>query len=583
MGYRSLFVASALLLVLVLPARAQLAGEREGPPWLERSADGFDRALPKMSLAYKGRQHFRSSSSDSVNVDVTNFTTADQTEPAIAIDPTDPNTIIIGANDDRDLKSLWVYTSHDGGRTWLNQRLPDQTLLEIATDPSVAFDRSGAAYFLCGRMDGIGIPFPRNDVVCYRSSDHGDTWTITASVFADSTTFGGADTLADKYYLAIDNAELSPHRGRLYAAWVDQGKDDTLTRIVVSHSDDSGYHWSHRKFVTPDESFYHAPVPAIGRDGKLLIAYLDLLRKEVRLARSADGGESFVGTKLSDYRDLGPVQPPGNNRGYPIIKHNLMVNSFPSIATDIRPASSGRMYVTWTALDPMSGWPHVYMMIGVGDRWTTPHAIESDRSSVRTDKFFPWVAVDPVTGHVGVTFYDSRLDTTNTLCDLFLATSADSGETFHDERVSTRSMDPTIGRASRSVQGWDFKFFGDYIGLAAHDGVWRPAWCDSRGGDDLEIYSTAIREAGRGVQPSAISDELTARLIAGGDALLLEGRAAGPVILTVTDVLGREHLRRTSWLNGTLVLRLHDLRGQIGPFFYQLQVGTETIRTGRLR
>jgi hypothetical protein len=246
------------------------------------------------------------------------------------------------------------------------------------------------------------------------------------------------------------------------------------------------------------------------------------------------------------------------------------------------------MYVAWTALDPSSSRAHVYLSIGSsnGEQWSTPVAVESDASPVKTDKFFPWVAVDPISGHVGVTFYDSRVDTSNRLCDLFLATSLDSGLTFQDERISTRSMDPTVGRASRSVQGWDFKFFGDYIGLAGNDGVWRPAWCDSREGDDLEIFTAAVHEAGRGVPPAVQQvDGLTVRVIAGGDALLVESDVTGSVLITVTDILGRECAKLTGCLSGTAEFRLDALHARSIPLFYRVQVtGPErVIRTGRLR
>jgi hypothetical protein len=584
-----LIVACGFVPMMVpVSSRAQVAAMNYSAPWITSEADGYDRPMPPRSHVSNIRKsHSHTAGFDTANINVTQTTFADQTEPSIAIDPTDANTIIIGANDDRDPKSLWVYTSHDGGRSWVNQMLPSQTLLEFATDPSVSFDRGGTGYFLCGRMDGFGLPYPRNDVVCYRSDDHGDTWRITASVFEDSTRVGTADTLADKYYLAVDNSELSSHRGRIYATWVDEGNDDTLTRIVLAFSDDSGSHWTHRRFVTPDESFYHAPVPSVGRDGQLLIAYIDILRKKICVAQSGDGGASFSNTVLSSYRDLGDVQPPGDSRGYPIIKGDLAVNSFPSIAIDTRVNSGGRAYIVWTGRDSADDRQHVFFSESAdgGHQWTAPNAIETDANPNTTDKFFSWIAVDQETGHVAVTYYDSQLDTSNRLCDLFLAVSSDSGATFLSRRVSTASMDPTIGRGIRTVRGRDFKFFGDYIGLAGKGGIWRPAWCDARTGEDLEIFTAAITEHASVVPTVERVSLLRVRTYSVGGSILVqvEGAEGRSITLTVVDVIGRTYYNGSAGANGQTTFALPTRA--VTPLFYRVTSDRDPGRTvtGRIR
>src|ERR1051325_1763090 len=88
------------------------------------------------------------------NVNVTRSSERDQTEPTIAIDPTNPNNLIAGANDDRAPSTLWAYVSNDAGMTWKNIELPPgPDWATIATDPSIAFNSNGFAYYLFGHAN----------------------------------------------------------------------------------------------------------------------------------------------------------------------------------------------------------------------------------------------------------------------------------------------------------------------------------------------------------------------------------------------------------------------------------------------
>src|SRR5437016_14302356 len=50
---------------------------------------------------------------------VNQVTTADQQEPTLAVDPTNPNNLLAAAKDWRTgPKQVWHYRSSDGGRTW---------------------------------------------------------------------------------------------------------------------------------------------------------------------------------------------------------------------------------------------------------------------------------------------------------------------------------------------------------------------------------------------------------------------------------------------------------------------------------
>ena len=50
-----------------------------------------------------------------------------QQEPSIAVNPTNPLNVVAAAKDERagtNTKQIWIYTSTDGGVTWINQQFP---------------------------------------------------------------------------------------------------------------------------------------------------------------------------------------------------------------------------------------------------------------------------------------------------------------------------------------------------------------------------------------------------------------------------------------------------------------------------
>jgi hypothetical protein len=101
------------------------------------------------------------------------------------------------------------------------------------------------------------------------------------------------------------------------------------------------------------------------------------------------------------------------------------------------------------------------------------------------DRFNQWLAVDPVTGDVNISFYDTRNDTTGSRfqTDTFFTQSKDGGQIFSSPnlRVSTATSNehdcngvfPCVAIDLGNQQG-------DYEGLASFGGVSHPIWTDSR-------------------------------------------------------------------------------------------------------
>ncbi|HEY6172727.1 MAG TPA: T9SS type A sorting domain-containing protein [Candidatus Kapabacteria bacterium] len=430
------------------------------------------------------------------NINISEAFAADQNETSVAISPTDPNRILVGANDYRSFNALWKFLSTDGGLNWAAASLNPATNLAVATDPAVAFNTNGDAFYTYGRIDNGGSPYPRNDIAAYRSTDGGNNFGDPFIVTSDTSQPNNAQVLADKYYLAIDKSATSTFKNRIYVTWAEYSAG--LSSIMMSYSSDNGMSWSAKKDVA-GQSEFQAPIPATGPGGDLYITYLNLHQFDTNIyfAHSTDGGKTIAKREVvGKYSNLGRPYPPSSANPHPIIKGHLRVNSFPSIAIDNSSKHLGRIYIVWASMGPDAK-HHILLSSSddKGNSWSVPKQIEGDNSSSATDKFFPWVAVDDRTGDVGVVFYDSRMDAaTNQLTDAFMAHSNDGGVTFAVARISDVSFNPSVAGSTDSLAGGDtLSFFGDYNGIVGNDSVWYPVWTDSRSGYDQDIYTAIVR------------------------------------------------------------------------------------------
>ncbi len=439
------------------------------------------------------------------NINVTNDPLNDQNEPSISIDPLDPLEIVIGGVDDRSIPVLWYYATTNGGSTWHNESLPSAFFndgsqeFSEATDPGVVFDQSGTLYFSNVFLYFKGSFTGANEEACYSSTNNGQSWQPPVYVGGDTGT-QFTTSVADRDYITVDRDSNSPYFGRLYIVWVTIQYPKSV--IVESHSTDHGASWSLPVSVSSvpisqDTVLFQGPIPACGPMGELYVTFedRDSTSKQILVARSLNGGVSFAPqVAVSSYRELGQVIP-DNFNGHPTVKDSVETNSFPSIAVDRSNRHRGRIYVTWCGRDADSN-AHVFLSASddSGKSWIAAHVIDNDSSTVKTDKFLPWVAVDQSAGDVGVTFYDSRNDpNANILIDDYLSLSTDGGESFTARRISSVSSDPRICRDVVSVDAVDLLFFGDYISLDAMDSVWYPTWTDTRSGSDQDIYMSVIQ------------------------------------------------------------------------------------------
>ncbi len=461
-----------------------------------------------------------------------------QTEPNIAIDPEDPEHIVLGTID-YNFPSMSSYVTYDGGETWDGPFQSPYVLGDQYSggDPSLAFDRSGNVYMTSisiGTEDFVVGPAALTSAVSSialaASEDGGSTWarnipTARSRVTTSGLTpdrFGrlrGNITIGflDKPWVAIGPDPQDAAKDVIHVTYTDfEEVYDVLwlgelpmfqimaveTSIRAVHSRDGGLTWSDPVLVSPvvRESF-GAPLgsesaqgtrrsvqgsqPTVLPDGSVVVAWVDSTDDEameglgeIYVARSTDGGVSYAAPVLvASFNELG-FRP----------RHAFFRywgSQFPQIAS----GPQGEVYVSWVARPPDNvvddGDVYLVSSFDKGDTWSRPQRLNGDDGMAL--QFFSSITVDP-TGVIHAMWGDMRDDPAQTRYGIYYTRSEDKGETwgFRDEQLGLDIRDTRVSDfASNPNKGFpNGLFLGDYFSIraASPEDVYM-VWADTRLGE----------------------------------------------------------------------------------------------------
>lgn len=212
------------------------------------------------------------------DINISNLVSFDG-EPALAVNPANPNNIIAGWMRLRLDNKMWIATraSFDGGTTWSPVNfLPHDSIINSSADVNVVFHRTGIAYLSYVDWDAFTTPDTAGGVFISRSMDGGLTWSAPNKII-DYTKKPGFPF--DRPWITVDNSN-GPNDGAIYFtcmnlyAWT-----GGQHHVFFRSSADSGNTWSSIKQV--DDSLFspgiinvsYAPLSA-GADGKVYILYM---------------------------------------------------------------------------------------------------------------------------------------------------------------------------------------------------------------------------------------------------------------------------------------------------------------------
>lgn len=201
-----------------------------------------------------------------------------QTEPQIAVDPTDPEHIVLGTID-YNFPGMSTYTSFDGGETWdgPNQVRYFREDFTAAGDPVLAFDRDGTVY-----MTSISLGFEEfrigsllssaevSSMVVSKSTDGGLTWSDPVSA-------------ARSIISSVSNVDAEgKERGQITLPFLDKPWMDVGPN--PENPDQDSIYLSYTEFSTSYGLIYADEVPFLSTP---------FTETTIRVVKSDDGGETW--------------------------------------------------------------------------------------------------------------------------------------------------------------------------------------------------------------------------------------------------------------------------------------------------
>lgn len=188
-----------------------------------------------------------------------------QNETAVAVNPNDPNNVVIGQNDYRNGDGSCGFDySLNGGRNFGDGLLAESFTApgftaprhywDASGDPVIAFDSAGYAYYAClqfNRGATSDTPSSASGLFVYRSADGGASWTfpgdpVTVVQGTEEEDIG----LEDKEWMTVDASEGSPFQDRVYVTWSRFNFAFSSATIMESHSSDHGVTWSEPQAIS---------------------------------------------------------------------------------------------------------------------------------------------------------------------------------------------------------------------------------------------------------------------------------------------------------------------------------------------
>ena len=434
-------------------------------------------------------------------VDVGNDTTA-QNETPIAVNPTDAQNFIVGANDWNYNDGCAVNATFDGGKTWTptvpNGFLPGITKYtndpaengtgaatgtgDFGGDPAIAWSSDGkTAFYACYSYIVTGYGSYKTRLLLSKSTDGGKTWlngktkgpdaqplTVVAQWDAYGITKGSTGQFQDH-----DSMWVDPRDGTIYITWAQFHGNGSNSPIYVAVSRDDG-----KTFSTPVQ--ITATTVRSNQDARIVSngkhAFLTF-------DNGAQGGKGAV-MYMSESRDAGATWGPPVQFArfqnpvclFPPYCFNISGTPFRGPGSYPVPAFDPigkRLYVAFS--DIVNDTAQLFLAsapeTGVSDvkQWTTiPMAPGATGDRINVE-----MSIEQGSGRIDFISQD-RSYSDNKLVDITYGKSFDHGASFTTQRVTRAGYDPGLFGVP---SGSGFRpFIGDYNGIVSLPTMAAFAW-----------------------------------------------------------------------------------------------------------
>ena len=430
------------------------------------------------------------------NIDVSQRHT-NESEEAVAVNPTNPKNIVIVTNVDFPAAGLFEGVSFDGGTTWATKLIGDNDNLGAACcDPSLSFDNYGNLFLTY--LFNVG-----NVVPIALSTDGGLHFNLIANIAKPPKQSLSAGGERRGLFRFVDQPTITAGEGEVWLIF-NGGGPMVATGAPVTGLGTVG-NFIALEVVPGTNNCTYGDV-AIGPKGEVM--------QVCTLTESGQGGgKLFVNV---DPDGLGPA-----GFGSRVFVTDTHVGGFdfipaqPDRSVDAEPGlawdrtggpHNGRVYLVYTLEHPNeSNNTDIYVRFSddEGATWSAPVRVNDDNTT--NSQFLPKISLDPTTGKLAVVWHDSRNDlgaggpgdtdgVPNDDAQFWGAFSTDGGQTF------TKNIQISAGTSNSHDSGNGIDY-GDYTGLSFYGGIAHPAWADnsnSTGNNpdgtlhELDIYTAAV-------------------------------------------------------------------------------------------
>ena len=425
-----------------------------------------------------------------------------ESEETIAVNPTNPNNIVIVSNVGHREAGLtagmFEAVSFDGGATWSRKLIGNNDNLgDACCDPSLSFDRFGNLFLTY-------LYQTENTVPVALSTDGGLTFNVIATVTAPPK---GTPTKAAGdgrgLFRFVDQPTITTGSGEVWLVF-NAGGPMFATGAAVTGLGQVGSFFAGE--VVPGTNNCTYGDVAIGPAGQVM--------QVCALGESGQGGG-----KLFVNVDPDGIGPAGfGDRIFAAATHvggfdfipaqpDRSVDAESGLAWDRTGGPhSGRVYLVYT-LEQQNESDNTDIYVEYSDNngatWSEAKRVNDDATT--NSQFLPKIALDPTSGKLAVVWYDARNDLgtggtgdtdglPNDDAQFWGAFSTDGGGSFGPNiQISAGTSN-----SHDSGNGIDY---GDYTGLSFYGGIAHPAWSDNSNSTgtnpdgalhQLDIYTAAM-------------------------------------------------------------------------------------------
>jgi len=426
-------------------------------------------------------------------------------ETAIAVNPTDHNNIIGGANDYQlginpggHVTSTTLSRAHvsfDGGRTWSMYPINSNYASVSTGDPSIAFDADGRAYYATLGFRFVGPRSALNpDVLVATSTDKGRNWDSKRVAHGSGVETGVGDLLDKEWVAAWGHGNAIVTFGDFKLG---QKGSYISGRIFAVITHDGGATWSMPKPIGGALHDSFVSVPTVTSDGRIFVSFMNT-------DDLTTGRDTYYVSEVSPQtgaRVAGPFPVSlviDGATDYPIAEgrqtyQDSMFRTWAAGNITADPTNPAHLAVVWSDMrnSPTPANPDPYEAVtnsdvivsqstDYGRTWSAATAV-----TLANDQFMPWGAFDAA-GTLRIGTFDRSTDAANHRYDYSLLTQT-GATTFARHIVTTQQSNPTRNqRWFARTEDPDFPnataFLGDYSNIAVVPGTTHVVayWTDLR-------------------------------------------------------------------------------------------------------